>query len=84
LKENHRWRIRTNKEIQKIINDEDIVRFVKSRRLELLGHVERMDENRAPKKFLHGSMEEKRKRGRPRRRWLQDLQEDLRVMHVGI
>jgi hypothetical protein len=31
LKANHRWRIRTNKEIQEIINDEDIVRFVKSR-----------------------------------------------------
>jgi hypothetical protein len=83
LKENHRWRIRINKEIQEIIDDEDIVRFVKSRRLEWLGHVEGMDENRMPKKILHGRMEGKRKRGRPRKRWLQDLQEDLRVMHVG-
>jgi hypothetical protein len=31
LKENQRWRIRTNHEIQEIINDEDIVKSVKSR-----------------------------------------------------
>jgi hypothetical protein len=83
LKENQRWRIRRNQEIQEIINDEDVVRTVKSRRLEWLGHVERMDDNRKPKKILHGRMEGTRKRGRPRKRWLQDLQEDLRVMHVG-
>jgi len=37
-----------------------------------------MDDNRIPKKILHGRMEGKRKRGRPRKRWLQDLQEDLK------
>jgi hypothetical protein len=37
-----------------------------------------MDENRMPKKILHGGMEGKRKCGRPRKRWLQDLQEDLK------
>jgi hypothetical protein len=41
-----------------------------------------MDENRMPKKILHGRMEGKRKCGKSRRRWLQDLQGDLRVMHV--
>jgi hypothetical protein len=83
LKANHRWRIITNKEIQEIINDENIVRFGKSRRLERLDHVERMDENRMPKKILHGRMEGKRKCGRLRKRWIQDLQEDLKVMHAG-
>jgi hypothetical protein len=28
-------------------------------------------------------MERRRRRGRPRKRWLQDLEEDLRVMQVG-
>jgi hypothetical protein len=83
LKINQRWRIRTNQEIQEIIKNEDIVRFVKSRRLEWLGHIEGMDDNRISKKILHGRMEGKRKRGRPRKRWLQDVQEDLKVMHVG-
>jgi hypothetical protein len=43
----------------------------------------KMDDNRIPKKILHGRMKGKRKHRRPRKRWLQDLQEDLRVMHVG-
>jgi hypothetical protein len=35
------------------------------------------------RKLLHGTMEGRRRRGRPRKRWLQDLEEVLRVMHVG-
>jgi hypothetical protein len=34
------------------------------------------------RKLLHGKMEGRR-RVRPRKRWLQDLEEDLRVMQVG-
>jgi hypothetical protein len=41
-----------------------------------------MDEERMSRKMLHGKMEGRR-RGRPRKRWLQDLDEDLRVMQVG-
>jgi hypothetical protein len=41
-----------------------------------------MDEGRMSRKLLHGKMEGKR-RVRPRKRRLQDLEEDLRVMHVG-
>jgi hypothetical protein len=40
-----------------------------------------MDEERMSTKLLHGKMKGKRRRGRPRKRWLQD--EDLRVMQVG-
>jgi hypothetical protein len=48
-----------------------------------LGHVERIDEEMLPRKLLHGKMEGRRRRGRPRKRWLQDLEEDLKVMQVG-
>jgi hypothetical protein len=83
VREGERWRIRSNRELEEILRGEDIVKFVKSQRLAWLGHVERMDEERMSRKLLHGTMEGRRRRGRPRKRWLQDLEEDLRVMHVG-
>jgi hypothetical protein len=42
-----------------------------------------MDEERMSRKLLHGKMEGRRRRGRPRKRWLHDLEEDQRVMQVG-
>jgi hypothetical protein len=37
------------------------VKFVKTRRLAWLGHVERMEEERMSRKLLHGRMEGRRK-----------------------
>jgi hypothetical protein len=65
------------------LKGEDIVRYVKSRRMAWLGHVERMGEERMPRKLLHGRIEGRWRRGRPRKRWLQILEEDLRIMCVG-
>ena len=39
------WRIRMNHELNELIGNADIVRFIKSRRIAWLGHVMRMDEN---------------------------------------
>jgi hypothetical protein len=82
VREGKRWRIRSNRELEDILKGEDIVRFVKSRQLAWLGHVEWMGEERMPRKLLHGRIEGRQKCGRPRKRWLQSL-EDLRIMRVG-
>jgi hypothetical protein len=42
-----------------------------------------MDEERMSRKLLHGKMAGRNRRGKPRKRWLQDLEGDLRVMQVG-
>jgi hypothetical protein len=42
-----------------------------------------MGEERMPRKLLHGRIEGRRRRGGPRKRWLQSLEEDLRIMGVG-
>jgi hypothetical protein len=55
---------------------------MKSRRIEWLGHVFRMESSRAPQKVLDGRPEEKRNIGRPRLRWLDDDVNDLRNMGV--
>jgi hypothetical protein len=83
VRERERWRIRSNRELEEILGGEDVVKFVKSRRLTWLGHVERMEDEKMSRKLLHGRMEGRRSRGRPRERCLHDLEEDLRVMQVG-
>ena len=46
------WRIRMNYELNELIGNADIVRFIKSRRIAWLGHVMRMDDKRTPKIIL--------------------------------
>jgi hypothetical protein len=46
------WRIRMNYELKELMGNADIVRFIKSRRIALLGHVMRMDDKRTPKRIL--------------------------------
>ena len=41
-KANGQWRLKTNEELEKAINNENIVRYIKYKRLGWLGHVERM------------------------------------------
>jgi len=41
-KTNGEWRQKTNEELENLINHENIVRHIKSKRLSGVGHVERM------------------------------------------
>ena len=45
-------RIRMNYELNVLIENADVVRFIKSRRIAWLGHVMRSDDRRTPKKIL--------------------------------
>jgi hypothetical protein len=62
------WRIRMNHELNERIENADIVRFIKSKRIAWLGHVRRMAEKRTPKRVLKWKPIGKRIRGRPRKR----------------
>ena len=61
---------------------QDIVTVINIRRLEWLGHVIRMNETRAVKKIFKGKLEGRRGRRRPRLRWINDAEDDLRKLGV--
>jgi hypothetical protein len=76
------WRIIMNYELNELIENADIVRFIKSRRIAWLGHVMWMDDKRTPKRILEWKPIGKRIRGRPRNRWIVDIKEDMQIMGI--
>ena len=66
-----------NYELNKLIENADRVRFIKSIRKAWLGHVMRMDDKRTPKRILQWKPIGTRTRGRPRKRWIAGIEEDL-------
>jgi hypothetical protein len=49
------WKIRMNHELNDLIKNADIVRYVKGKRMAWLGHVMRMEGERIPKRALSGN-----------------------------
>ena len=50
--ENGEWKSRTNRELEEMIKGENIVKWINGQRRGWLGHLERMEEDRMPKKTL--------------------------------
>jgi hypothetical protein len=76
------WRITYIEELNTLLKGEDIVRFIKSQRIRWLGHVETMEVNAMPKRMLRGKVYSKRRKGRPRMRWSDDVESDLKKRAV--
>ena len=76
-----RWRQWQDRISNDTIREDLIVKSVKEAsvqaRLRWWGHVQRMGENRLPRKLLNSKMEGKRGRGRPPRRWEDAVGNDL-------
>jgi hypothetical protein len=77
------WRKISNQELKELYKDLDIVADIKKKRVEGIGHVVRMDHGRTVKKIFESKPEGSRRTGRPRLRWLEDVQKDLREMEVN-
>ena len=82
-KTNGEWRQKTNEELENLINYENIVRHIKSKRLSWVGHVERMPDERVVKSIYKWKPHATRPKGRPRLRWDDDMRDDLRKMGVN-
>jgi len=51
-------------------------------RISWLGHLERMEEDRMPKKIFTQELEGTRQTGRPRKGWKEEVGRDLQVLGV--
>jgi hypothetical protein len=69
-------------ELQRMYSPTSIIRMIKSRKILWEGHVARMGKRNACR-ILVGNPEEKRLLGRPRRRWLDNIEVDLREICWG-
>jgi len=61
---------------------ENIVKWIKGQRISWLGHLERTDEDRMPKKIYTQELEGTRRRGRPRKGWREEVERDFQVLGV--
>ena len=77
--EKENWKILTNKEMYAMLKNLTIIETVRFNRLCWFGHVQRMEENRVPKKVLYMNLE-MRLRCRPRNRWHDEVREDGRLV----
>ena len=78
------WRRPHNGELHDLYGKADIIRIVKSRRLRWAEHVTRMGNVREAWKLLVEKPEGKRPVGRPRMRWENNINHDLREVDYTV
>jgi hypothetical protein len=62
------WRILINKEIYAILKKSTMTETIRLHKLRWFGHVQRMEEDRLPRRVMYMNLESTRPRGRPRNR----------------
>ena len=74
---NIRWqqKIKNTTIRERINNKTNIMQILIRRKMNFFGHICRMKDNRLVKKIMLGTMEGENRRGRPRREWLDDIEE---------
>jgi hypothetical protein len=55
--EDGEWESKTNQELEELSKGENIVKWIKGQRISWLGHLERMEEDRMPKKIFAQEVE---------------------------
>ena len=72
----------TNRELEEMSKGDNVVKWINGQRMSWLGHLGRMKEDRMPKKIFTQELEGTRGRGRPRKRWKEEVERDLQVLGV--
>ena len=80
---NGTWRIKTNKELDELIQHRSIINYVKSQRLSWFGHINRMPESSMVMKIYKWQPFTNRPVGRPKSGWKDDVKNDLKKAESG-
>jgi len=70
------------KEIMGVKEKPDIVDIIERKRLQWYGHVKRMQEERLPKLIVEWIPGERRKRGRPRKTWMEGVRATMKTKDI--
>jgi hypothetical protein len=73
------WRILTYKEIYAMVKNPTTTETIRLNRLRWFGHVQRMEENKFPKKVSYMNLDATRLRGKPKNIWQDEVREDGRL-----
>jgi len=78
--EKENWRILSNTKISAMVKTPTVTETIRLNRLRWFGNLQRMEENRIPKKkyYIYMNLETTSLRGRPRNRWQDEMREDER------
>ncbi|KAL4113792.1 hypothetical protein QTP88_017365 [Uroleucon formosanum] len=76
------WRRKFNKELQEELGLAPVTSYIKGQRLQWFGHIMRRSEEETIRAVIEWQPEGKRPRGRPRKRWLDIIEEDLKTVGV--
>jgi hypothetical protein len=76
------WRIKTNKEMDELIQRKNVIRFIKFQRLKEIRYVERMAKDRKVTRIYDWKPLASRPIGRSKHRWEDDVRKDLQTMKI--
>jgi len=76
------WRIKTNKDLDELINHWNIINYVKVQSLSWFGHINRMPETSIVRKICKWKPSTSRPVGRPKSQWEDDVRNDFRKMKL--
>jgi hypothetical protein len=71
-----------NEELRRGIVEESLRETVEKSRLRWFGHVKRMEDVRIPRRMSEIRMNGRRPRGRPRRRWIDEVKRDVEARGI--
>ena len=77
------WRRRHNNELIALSGLPPISNVIRSHRLRYAGHIARMEESRLTRRVMLGKPIGTRPRGRPRKRWMDNVTEDLDTQEIN-
>ena len=74
--------MRSNNELQKLIKGEVIVKYIKTQRIKLWGHLNRMEDIKLVRKITDWNPIGLRTKGQPKNRWRDEVINDLKKLKL--